>query len=1348
MIRRVEIQITSNAREQDREADGLLARLKALRGPWAIKLQLEAAQALAELQALSTRLKALSAAPVRLAIESNAAEVAGQFALLARAENSAADAGAAVARAEIAAGAATAIAATQAERAARAFLALGIAQRAAFTEAAGPAALTGGDGGRGGIVPGFVIPGSAGGDRGGGAGSAAWTATFLRAFHDGPFGGSGGGIPPGFFTGLLSGFGLGGGKGRGGGGFRGPWGIFGLPSVPLFGGLGSIGGFHLLAQGILEISATLIPATVAMVAFGVAGTEAAETIVTHFQNAHTVMYATNQVVAPLTGSLDKLHDAARPAVFQLLGDAMTVMNKKAGAFSTIALAAGNVIEQLAARATVALTSGGLQTFLQSGATDLAKWGTLVGNIFGIFGNLLRSLPGYANYILTAFDGLTHGIEVLTAQPLTQWLLRAGLGMHGFFVYAGLAATGVMALVPWASRLVTVLAGAGRASTALRDLGTAASAIQTDAGKVTFFDKFKAGFQDITGNTPVVIGRLKGIGVAADQDAAEVSKLARAGNLLATGVKWGIVAGALIGTVSLISGAVAGMHHLNDATAVWLRNMQTALEKTPLTGLLGGLLSDSGNIQGKIQQGLLSKQFIINANPTIGQKGFNWHEFFNGAGLQNAWNQLMSTFHIGSSPLGQAQAQLQQYRAEATILANQVLPMFAKQVGGNANAFHLFSAAGITSKQMLDALKAAAQGNDGPLKALEQRAQGTANGFKAMHQYGGILGNDLQVLDQQSTPAYQAVQRLNQGWDTFIGNVTASQNSFDTFALGMKNLTNSATAVRSHLGSTTLEFTGLGHAMDGLTKRDLALNQAFTQQVGNANATIDTWRQAGLATDMLTRGVKGSVAELLRFAKGSPEALAQLTALAEEAGYNGPASFSALSKWVGTTQGALQRMKDAANQATIQEALLSSSMKGQGNLIASQLLGDLNNATLKYYGVQKAAIAYGDAIAKDGQQSQAARAARANLIDDLIKSGKAAHDTTAQIAAMITKVTGIPTHRAIQIVESGVGTFKIAGQTINQTPSGGRFGGNLPSTTQAASGMYVHAGTTPTADDVLARVSRGELIVPAHMVSAGMVDHLRGRIPGFAGGGTPGGANPLLTGNLGVLSGQAAVDFNNSFISQFTSAMEHSMSAATRAAMQAAVAAMAAFHGGGPAGGSASAAARYAMSLLGRYGWSSQWAALNSVAMAESGWRLTARNPSSGAYGIAQFINGPSEYYQYGGNPNSIGGQVTAFLNYIRQRYGSPNAAWAHESAFHWYHDGVRNAMFTKPTIIGVGDGGPELVNVTPLRGRAAAYAAAAGGGGNVYITVAGDSDPDAAARHIWLKLRDFKRHQGGKSLGL
>lgn len=85
------------------------------------------------------------------------------------------------------------------------------------------------------------------------------------------------------------------------------------------------------------------------------------------------------------------------------------------------------------------------------------------------------------------------------------------------------------------------------------------------------------------------------------------------------------------------------------------------------------------------------------------------------------------------------------------------------------------------------------------------------------------------------------------------------------------------------------------------------------------------------------------------------------------------------------------------------------------------------------------------------------------------------------------------------------------------------------------------------------------------------------------------------------------------------------------------------------------------------GWdANQVAAWQGVITRESGGSLTARNPSSGAYGIAQFINGPGEYARYGGNATTVPGQLTAMANYIRQRYGTPAAALAHENAAGWY----------------------------------------------------------------------------------
>lgn len=85
-------------------------------------------------------------------------------------------------------------------------------------------------------------------------------------------------------------------------------------------------------------------------------------------------------------------------------------------------------------------------------------------------------------------------------------------------------------------------------------------------------------------------------------------------------------------------------------------------------------------------------------------------------------------------------------------------------------------------------------------------------------------------------------------------------------------------------------------------------------------------------------------------------------------------------------------------------------------------------------------------------------------------------------------------------------------------------------------------------------------------------------------------------------------------------------------------------------------------LAARYGWSGpEWDALNNVAMRESGWNANAVNKSSGAYGIGQALGH--------GHPYNLGdaqAQIQWMLNYIKQRYGDPAAAWQHEVSQGWY----------------------------------------------------------------------------------
>jgi hypothetical protein len=125
--------------------------------------------------------------------------------------------------------------------------------------------------------------------------------------------------------------------------------------------------------------------------------------------------------------------------------------------------------------------------------------------------------------------------------------------------------------------------------------------------------------------------------------------------------------------------------------------------------------------------------------------------------------------------------------------------------------------------------------------------------------------------------------------------------------------------------------------------------------------------------------------------------------------------------------------------------------------------------------------------------------------------------------------------------------------------------------------------------------------------------------------------------------------------------------------------------------------KYALSLFGAHGWAKdQMGALINLWQGESGWNPLAKNPSSGAYGIPQSLPA-SKMAAYGSdyltNPMT---QIKWGLDYIKAAYGNPVAAyskWLSRSP-HWYGTGLAPTLFTRPTLIGVGESGAETVSVT------------------------------------------------------
>ncbi|MFI1096845.1 transglycosylase SLT domain-containing protein [Streptomyces sp. NPDC020917] len=82
--------------------------------------------------------------------------------------------------------------------------------------------------------------------------------------------------------------------------------------------------------------------------------------------------------------------------------------------------------------------------------------------------------------------------------------------------------------------------------------------------------------------------------------------------------------------------------------------------------------------------------------------------------------------------------------------------------------------------------------------------------------------------------------------------------------------------------------------------------------------------------------------------------------------------------------------------------------------------------------------------------------------------------------------------------------------------------------------------------------------------------------------------------------------------------------------------------------------------------SNQYACFSNIVTRESGWRYTAVNPSSGAYGLVQANPGTkmaSVASDWRTNPAT---QIKWGLNYMNSRYGSPCGAWQFWQAHSYY----------------------------------------------------------------------------------
>lgn len=859
------------------------------------------------------------------------------------------------------------------------------------------------------------------------------------------------------------------------------WGrLFG--TVSLFGGAATIGGLHLAVDVLGEIASVVIPATIAFAAFGAAAVPTIHAIVEKEQALYTVSQALGVQMPGLTGGFQRIAAAVQPNVYVLFGEALNTINAHTGLFSALATGAGQVLDNLGARAELALGGSGLGGLIAKGDADLQLLGNIIGNVFGVLGNVLKTLPGYANTLFSGLQAVTGALETITGSPIGQGLLSVGLAMHGIFVWGGLAATGAV-------MLGNALAGLG-AKLGLVD----AAVFAFDAASFGTGLKLAASY-------------------AAD---AAVALFSLSGAQAVTAASTGVLEGALIALdavnplvwAGLAAAALGGFVYwlLNSKSAAQQLQDQIDKQVSSATTFTAANLDLAGGLQDVNAKLASTPKYL-----KIVHAGFRDQASTITTELNPSWTALVGT---------------QAHFSGEQVTLNSRMSQLDKITGSAANTLADLNALGI------DAGTIATDNAGAYAKVLtEIRALATANTQLAGYTGGQALAAQNALTNEFMNSTLPAIQKVTQAETALLSVITGSQSATDTFQLGMATLAQNLASAGGKAGTASHSLDGIrssaslaGAAIGGTTQADYALNQAFYTQVGNAQGVISSLMQQSVSQKDLATVTATAARQMLTYAGNNAAARSVIVDMVNNALGPATVSYGSLNRWVGANATSLAGMNTIVAQATIQAGALTGALHGQAGAIASQLIGDINQAILKYDGVTKAAQAYGQAVAQDGRDSAAAHSARAQLISDLIASGKAAGDSKNQIAAMITKVLGIPSKRALQLVMTGTGSYSVSQVAVQG--GGHRVAAGTPLYGTRGARIPGYGG----GDIVAAMVEPGETIVPKHLTPAIAPLMKAHGVPGFTAGG-------LITGgNTSVLTGQYAVTSYDKFTKSLTDAV--------------------------------------------------------------------------------------------------------------------------------------------------------------------------------------------------------------------
>lgn len=1004
--------------------------------------------------------------------------------------------------------------------------------------------------------------------------------------------------------------------------------------------------WHGLAFAIGEVSAILIPTTIAFGAFAAASYPAITSIIDRMTSVYDVVHATGNIIPPVTDKFNQLAASLRPDVYSIFGGLLNVINARMGSLSTIAQSAGNVLQQLAARSVNAIVSSGFSSFLSNSVKDLALFGTFIGNIFGIIGNVLKFLPELAAKALEVLNQVTHALEVMTGVPAIQWVLHLGLEFHGLFMYMT-AVVGVIGLIVFA--IIKFVGAVTKAIEAINTLRIYMGVLALENPAVAF-------------------------GIAA---AAVVGFLVVISRLPSSIQQWQTAQDQLIASQNSLAG-VMGITS-RDIVIAWtqMKAAQTAYMLAQAQANKGypaaqGQLQDAHALLGSVQ-----------ASKTAYEQWASVHQHFidemkleqfrvmelsgnKGIGGLTMAIGVLATAGVKISDIAHAnhQAWLLDLQAVNNLIKGyQAMGQRGGLLGNDLNVLSIQVAISDTKVQQLN------QAWDSFL----QLSTNLQTSFITLQQGIQALGSTSLTTTTHIGTLTQRVTGLSLKGNLSIDGLTKSSLALrSAFQQTLGNAQQLFDAIRVGAAAGAISQSGLVTAVASVIRQLLP----YAQHSKTATAQLSTLAQeaGGPATDnfrTLRNWVDAnavSAHNLNGMIDKMTEKLTNVTTVAKNFATTMQQDvISALAQGAAPTQTLTQDSENLRN------ALAKYPPQSQQVLSATQVL----DRELFHLGFTVTEV-------KQLNQEMGAGA---------VISAKQLSSLRDQVSSTEKSLTNWPTHERTIISMDGQGTFKITNTGATITPSGQvrTVGGHT-----MAAGGYVTGPGTSTSDSIPARLSHGEYIMNAASV-AKYGRHFMDSV----------NAKKFAEGGLVSIEENMPnfLSFGNDIIQGFTKSMSKNMVSQMLSAMKSAEASAAATAAGGHMSGTVTSWIIAAMKSAGA---PMSWlGALERLVSLESGGNPMAVNPTAvggqHATGLWQMLPSTFESYMTGGNLFNPVQEGIAAIRYIMARYGSP---FAIPGLLSGHYSGYAGGGFMPPYSLGlVGENGPEFIQaghsgatITPTTG--------------------------------------------------